>query len=35
MLLPMIKNNVAPDNMVYTDTFKAYNALNVSAFRHR
>ena len=34
-LLPIIEDNVEPDSIVYTDTFKAYNALDVSAFRHR
>jgi transposase len=33
-LLPIIKEKVQPDSIVYTDTFKAYNALDVSAFHH-
>ena len=33
-LLPIIKEKVAPDSIVYTDTFKAYNALDVSDFHH-
>ena len=33
-LLPIIEENVQPDSIVYTDTFKAYNALDVSAFHH-
>lgn len=34
-LLPIIDEKVTPDSIVYTDTFKAYNALDVSAFHHR
>lgn len=33
-LLPIIKETIRPDSIVYTDTFKAYNALDVSAFHH-
>ncbi len=33
-LLPIIKEKLAPDSIVYTDTFKAYNALDVSDFHH-
>jgi transposase len=33
-LLPIIKEKVRPDSIVYTDTFGAYNALDVSAFHH-
>ena len=33
-LLPIIQEKVAPDSIVYTDTFKAYNALDVSDFHH-
>ena len=33
-LLPLIKEKVAPDSIVYTDTFKSYNALDVSDFHH-
>ncbi len=33
-LLPIIKQKVKPDSIVYTDTFKAYNALDVSDFHH-
>ncbi len=33
-LLPIIAENVRPDSIVYTDTFKAYNVLDVSAFHH-
>jgi transposase len=34
-LLPIIKEKVMPDSIVYTDTFRAYNALDVSEFYHR
>ena len=33
-LLPIIQDKVKPDSIVYTDTFKAYNALDVSDFHH-
>ncbi|MCH6259440.1 IS1595 family transposase [Puniceicoccaceae bacterium K14] len=33
-LLPIIEDKVEPDSIVYTDTFKAYNALDVSDFHH-
>ena len=33
-LLPIIKERLKPDSIVYTDTFKAYNALDVSDFHH-
>jgi transposase len=33
-LLPIIEEKVTPDSIVYTDTFKAYNALDVSDFHH-
>jgi transposase len=33
-LLPIIEERVTPDSIVYTDTFKAYNALDVTEF-HR
>lgn len=33
-LLPLIQEKVAPDSIVYTDTFKSYNALDVSDFHH-
>jgi transposase len=32
--LPIIKEKVQPDSMVCTDSFKAYNALDVSDFHH-
>jgi transposase len=34
-LLPIIQGKVEPDSIVYTDTFRAYNALDVSDFHHR
>lgn len=33
-LLPIIHERVQPDSIVYTDTFRAYNALDVSDFHH-
>ena len=33
-LLPIIEEKVTPDSIVYTDSFKAYNALDVSDFHH-
>ena len=33
-LLPIIKERVKPDSIVYTDTFGGYNALDVSDFHH-
>lgn len=33
-LLPIIQEKVQPDSIVYTDTFSAYNALDVSGFHH-
>lgn len=34
-LLPIIQEKVTPDSIVYTDYFRSYNALDVSAFHHR
>ena len=34
-LLPIIEEHVEPDSIVYTDTFRSYNALDVSDFHHR
>ena len=34
-LLPIIKEKIQPESVVYTDTFKSYNALDVSDFHHR
>ncbi|MEP1305713.1 MAG: IS1595 family transposase [Balneola sp.] len=33
-LLPIIEQHVQPDSIVYTDTFRSYNALDVSSFQH-
>ncbi|AJI45359.1 IS1595 family transposase [Francisella tularensis] len=33
-LLPIIIEKVKPDSIVYTDTFRSYNALDVSEFKH-
>ncbi len=33
-LIPLITEKVMPDSIVYTDTFKSYNVLNVSGFKH-
>ena len=33
-LLPIIRQKVKPDSVVYTDTFRSYNALDVSEFKH-
>lgn len=33
-ILPIIEEKVRPDSIVYTDTFGAYNALDVSSFYH-
>jgi len=34
-ILPIIQEHVRPDSIVYTDTFRSDNALDVSDFRHR
>ena len=34
-LLPIIQEKGEPDSILYTDTFRAYNALDVSDFHHR
>ena len=33
-LMPIIREKVTPDSIVYTDNFKSYNALDVSEFHH-
>jgi transposase len=33
-LMPLIQEKVVPDSIVYTDTFRSYNALDVSEFKH-
>ena len=34
-LLPIIQEKVTPDSIVYTDSLRSYNALDVSEFYHR
>lgn len=33
-LLPIIKKKIVPDSIVYTDTFKSYEVLDISGFKH-
>jgi transposase len=33
-IIPIIKEKVMPDSIVYTDCFRSYNSLDVSGFRH-
>ena len=33
-LMPIIKEKVVPDSIVYTDCWRGYNALDVSEFKH-
>jgi len=33
-LLPIIKDRIAPDSIVYSDSLPSYNALDISDFRH-
>lgn len=33
-LMPIIKDRIAPDSIVYSDSMPSYNALDVSDFRH-
>jgi len=33
-ILPIIREQVMPDSIVYTDSFNSYNALDVSEFKH-
>lgn len=33
-LIPIIREQVKPDSIVYTDTWRSYNALDVSEFKH-
>jgi len=32
--MPIIREKVVPDSMVYTDGFKSHEVLDVSEFRH-
>lgn len=34
-LIPIIRNKIKPDSIVYTDCYGAYNALDVSEFHHK
>ena len=33
-LMPIIRKKIKPDSLVYTDTFRSYNVLDVSEFKH-
>ncbi len=33
-LMPIIRQQVKPDSIVYTDTWRSYNALDISEFKH-
>jgi len=33
-LMPIIQRKIVPDSIVYTDTFRSYNALDIAHFRH-
>jgi transposase len=33
-LIPIIRQKVKPDSIVYSDTYRSYNALDVSEFKH-
>ena len=33
-LMPIIRNKIKPDSVVYTDSFRSYNALDISEFHH-
>ena len=33
-LMPIIRQKIKPDSIVYTDYWRAYNALDVSEFKH-
>lgn len=33
-LMPIIRQKIMPDSVVYTDSFRSYNALDVSEFKH-
>jgi len=34
-LMPVIQRKIAPDSIVYTDSYRSYNALDVSGFHHQ
>lgn len=33
-LMPIIQDKIKPDSIVYTDTYRSYNVLDVSEFKH-
>jgi transposase len=33
-LMPIMTKKIAPDSIVYTDTFKSYEVLDISCFKH-
>ena len=33
-LMPIMQRKIVPDSVVYTDSFKSYNALDISEFKH-
>lgn len=33
-LMPIIRQQIKPDSIVYTDTWRSYNALDISEFKH-
>ena len=33
-LMPIIRHKIVPDSIVYTDSYRRYNALDVSEFHH-
>lgn len=33
-LMPIIHKKIVPDSIVYTDTFRSYNALDITHFKH-
>ena len=33
-LMPIIRQKIEPDSIVYTDSFRSYNALDISEFKH-
>ena len=32
--MPIIRRKVEPDSIVYTDSYRSYNALDISEFKH-
>jgi transposase len=34
-LMPIIRQKIKPDSIVYTDSYRSYNALDVSGFHHQ